>query len=135
MVAPSPIQHWPSYFPWGLLPLSLQEPRSLELSPSSPLSSQMKKLRPQGSKAVTEWGLESSLEGSPEGGLSGTFPRGLLGVLRIRALVRDVNLLASSVGSSCQLLLESRFPSLVGVCKSRWEGVAILSYLTFNARD
>lgn len=117
MVASSPVHHWPSYFPWGLLSLPLQEPQFLELSPSSPLSSQMKKLKLPGSKAVTEWGLEPSLEGSPEGGLSGTFPRGLLGVLRIRALVRDVNLLASSVGSSCQLPLESSLPSLVGVCK------------------
>lgn len=55
--------------------------------------------------------------GVPRGGLSGTFPRGLLGVLRIRALVRDVNLLASSVGSSCQLLLESSSPSWLGLCK------------------
>ena len=73
--------------------------------------------------------------GVPGGGISGTFPRGLLGVLRIRALVRDVNLLASSVGSSCQLLLESSSPSWLRLCKRRWEGVAILSHLTFISRS
>ena len=67
---------------------------------------------------MPEWGLEPSPEGSPEGGLSGTFPRGLLGVLRIIILVRDVNLLASSVGSSSQLL-ELSSPFWVGVCKRR----------------
>lgn len=65
---------------------------------------------------MAEWGLGPSSDGSPEGGLSGTFPRGLLGVLRISILVRGVNLPASSMGSSCQLL-EPSSPFWVGVCK------------------
>lgn len=52
----------------------------------------------------------------------GTFPKGLLGVLRTRALVRGVNLLASSVGSSCQSLLYSNCPLGAGHCNRRWEG-------------
>lgn len=52
-------------------------------------------------------------------GLPSTFPRGLLGVLMTRALVRVVNLLASSAGSSCQLLLEARLPAGVGPCEER----------------
>lgn len=51
-----------------------------------------------------------------------TFPKGLLGVLRTRTLVRGVNLLASSVGSSCQSLLDPSCPLGVGLCRRRWEG-------------
>lgn len=52
----------------------------------------------------------------------GTFPKGLLGVLRTRTLVRGVNLLASSAGSSCQSLLAPSFPLGAGLCRRRWEG-------------
>lgn len=47
----------------------LQGPQSSELITGSPPTSQMKKLRPQGSKSVMEWGLDPSLEGSLEGRL------------------------------------------------------------------
>lgn len=49
----------------------------------------------------------------------GTFPKGLLGVLRTRALVRGVNLLANSAGSSCQSLLDSSCPLGAGLYKRR----------------
>lgn len=115
MEAPSRTHRQPFSEDCCACPWDLCEPWSSELIAGSPPTSEMKKLRPGGSKSVTEGVLEPSLEESLEGGLSGTFPRGLLGVLRIRALVRDVNLLASSVGSSCQLLLESSSPSWLGV--------------------
>lgn len=64
--------------------------------------------------------------GAARGRVLGTFPRGLFGVLRTRTLVRAVNLLASSVGSSCQLSLDSGSPSWEGLCNIMWEGVATL---------
>lgn len=127
MAAPSRTHRQPFPEDRCACPWDLGEPRSSGLIAGSPPTSQMKKLRPEGSKSVTGGVLEPSLEGSSEGGLPGTFPRGLLGVLRTRALVRDVNLLASSSGSSRQLLLESSSPSWVGVCERRWEAASVLT--------
>lgn len=53
-------------------------------------------------------------------GCPSTFPKGLRGVLRMSALVRGVNLLASSTGSSCQWLLEATSPSGTGLCGVEW---------------
>lgn len=116
-----------SHPPWGFLPLSPGPWGASVLRAHYKLPSYFtdEETEAQRSISVTQQGLEPSPEGSLEGGLSGTFPTGLLGVLRIRALVREVNLLASSVGSSCQLLAESSSPSWVGLCKRRWEGMAI----------
>jgi hypothetical protein len=111
---PSPHTSWdPSPCPW--------EAQFSELKVYDSSNSQMKKLRPQGS-SLARAGMGTQSARTLDRGFPGTFPRGLLGVLRTRALVRGENLLASSVGSSCQSPLEFSFPSGAGLCKSWWRG-------------
>lgn len=68
-------------------------------------------------------GTQANLEGRLGRRSLRYLSQGLLGVLRMKALVRDVNLLASSVGSSCQLLLESEaLPFWMGLREEREAG-------------